>query len=220
MTQAATASITNPAITVSAIRLINGEPRMLDLDIAKSLGFVNPHQIRPLIKRHLSGLNAFGSVSPTWEKPSSKGGRPSHVFYLNEEQAIFITAKSDTPRAAEITVEMVRVFRAYLEEQRKPVEVRQHRRRAPEPKSVPLHFEPGSDFLRDLYTTVMNANLRVEEGQEPNFGKALESVFADLVTKASGGKPSGKYFGDYNWDRIKGVSNVDLSKARKVVPAH
>lgn len=49
---------------------------------------------------------------------------------------------------------------------------------------------------------------------------ALESVFADLVTKASGGKPSGKYFGDYNWSRIKGVANVNLSTARKVVPAH
>lgn len=221
MTQATAVSTTNLAITVSDLDVRSGVARVEDLTLARALGFADPHMIRTLIKRHIVALQQFGEVSVMQRKPGAQGGRPSQVFYLNEEQAIFITAKSDTPRAAEITVEMVRVFRAYLEERRCPVKVRQHRRRAPapEPKAVPLHFEPGSDFLRDLYTTVMNANLRVEEGQEPNFGKALESVFADLVTKASGGKPSGKYFGDYNWNRIKGVANVDLSKARKVVPA-
>ncbi|MFG1302184.1 hypothetical protein V5F49_20565 [Xanthobacter sp. V3C-3] len=209
-------------ITVSDLEVRDGVARVEDLRLAKALGFSDIHMIRTLIKRHIEALQQFGTVSVIQRKPGAKGGRPSTVFYLNEEQAIFITAKSDTPKAAEITVEMVRVFRAYLDEQRKPVKVRPHRRTLPNPKtgSVPLHFQPGSDFLRDLYTTVMSANLRVEEGQEPNFGKALESVFADLVTKASGGKPSGKYFGDYNWDRIKGVENVNLSAARKVVPAH
>ncbi len=115
-------------ITVSDLQVQNGEPKVQDLVLAKALGFSNPHQIRPLIKRHLSALNAFGEVSPTWEKPGAKGGRPSRMFFLNEEQAIYITAKSDTPRAAEITVEMVRVFRDYLKGEVKTVKVRSPRR--------------------------------------------------------------------------------------------
>ena len=188
MTQADAVSTTNLAITVSDLEVRGGVPQIMDLRLAAALGFANPHQIRPLIKRHLSALNEFGAVSPVWEKPSAKGGRPSTVFYLNEEQAIYITAKSDTPRAAEITVQMVRVFRAHLAG--KPVQVRQHRRALPaEPQPLPF----GADLARDFYEAVMSANVRVERGEEPNFGKALEGVLCDLVTAHVGGIPlSGK----------------------------
>lgn len=208
------------ALALTDINAVAGEPRISHRRLAGALGFTQVHKMAHLVERHIEALQRFGEVSSTVDGTGPKGGRPGKTYWLNKRQALYLCTKSETMNATEVVISMVDVFDAYLSD--RPVKVRQHRRAlpAPEPKSVPLHFEPGSDFLRDLYTTVMNANLRVEEGQEPNFGKALESVFADLVTKASGGKPSGKYFGDYNWDRIKGVANVNLSTARKVAPAH
>lgn len=123
-------------ITVSDLEVRDGDPRVEDLTLARALGFGNAHDIRTLIKRHMEVLQQFGEVSVAQRRPGAKGGRPSTVYYLNEEQAIFITAKSDTPRAAEITVEMVRVFRAYLKgtsDADEVIPVRAHTRRRPKP---------------------------------------------------------------------------------------
>jgi len=189
MTQAAVVSTTNLAITVSDLEVREGVTRIEDLKLAAVLGFTNPHMIRTLIARHFKALHAFGMVHIEERKSGPKGGRPSTVYYLNEEQAIYITAKSDTPKAAEITVQMVRVFRDYLAAG-KPVKVREHRRALPaEPQPLPF----GADLARDFYEAVMSANVRVERGEEPNFGKALEGVLCDLVTAHVGGIPlSGK----------------------------
>ena len=188
MTQAAVVSTTNLAITVSDLEVRDGAARIEDLKLAAALGFADRHMIRPLIKRHIEALQQLGEVSVMQRKPGATGGRPSTVFYLNEEQAIYVTAKSDTPRAAEITVQMVRVFRAHLAG--KPVQVRRHRRALPaEPQPLPF----GADLARDFYEAILSANVRVERGEEPNFGKALEGVLCDLVTAHVGGIPlSGK----------------------------
>jgi phage antirepressor YoqD-like protein len=47
------------------------------------------------------------------ETAGNKGGRPGRAYYLNRRQAIFITAKSETPTATEITIEIVDRFDAY-----------------------------------------------------------------------------------------------------------
>lgn len=84
------------------------------------------HAIRRLVKRHQETLRQFGEVvSDDDRKP--QGGRPSRAFHLNKRQCIYITAKSDTPRAAEITVQMVEVFDAYTAG-RKPIAVKAHTR--------------------------------------------------------------------------------------------
>nr|WP_222532535.1 phage antirepressor KilAC domain-containing protein [Azospirillum sp. 412522] len=44
---------------------------------------------------------------------SPKGGRPGKAHYLNRKQAIFITAKSETAEATEITIEIIERFDAY-----------------------------------------------------------------------------------------------------------
>jgi hypothetical protein len=135
MTQAAAVSTTNLAITVSDLEVRDGIARVEDLTLARALGFTSPHNIRALIRRYRSDLAVFGEVFFMCKKPTSAGGRPGETFYLNEEQAIFITAKSDTPKAAEITVEMVRVFRAYMKGQTPDdlTPVRAHTRRRPKP---------------------------------------------------------------------------------------
>lgn len=179
-------------ITVADLQVQNGEPRVEDLMLAQALGFADPHSIRRLVRRYRPELAVFGEVFSKRKKPTSVGGRPGEAYFLNEEQAIFITAKSDTPRAAEITVEMVRVFRDYLKGELKPVKVKAHRRALPQPAAP----QAGSDLpfgftlARELYSAVMAANVRIERGIERDFGKALEGVLGDIVTRHYGGDPS------------------------------
>jgi len=188
-------------ITISDLHVQKGAPRVEDVVLARALGFSEPLNIRKLIRRYLPDLAVFGEVFSKRKKPTSVGGRPGETFYLNEEQAIFITAKSDTPKAAEITVEMVRVFRAYLTEQRKPAKAREHQRALPGPdleariaviEAQIKMMAAAAVTERELYGIAMNANIRVENGEEPNHGKALENVMADRVTRSYGGTPSGK----------------------------
>ncbi|XEY18207.1 hypothetical protein ABMY26_22830 [Azospirillum sp. HJ39] len=60
----------------------------------------------------MDALTTFGEVSRQAEKPSRRGGRPSKSFYLTKRQALYITAKSDTERAALVTIQMVELFDA------------------------------------------------------------------------------------------------------------
>lgn len=112
---------------------INGEPRIEDLRLAEALGFSLPRMIRKLIRRHLEALRQFGEVCAKWNKPSDRGGRPSQTYWLSKRQALYITAKSDTERAALVTVQMVEVFDAVTSGRGLPK--RQRRSRVPQPVS-------------------------------------------------------------------------------------
>ena len=92
---------------------IDGEPRIRDLDLAARLGFSDPHEIRRLIARHAASIAELGVSVTVPETSGIKGGRPGKAHYLNRKQAIFITAKSETSKATEITIEIVERFDAY-----------------------------------------------------------------------------------------------------------
>ena len=92
------------------MREVDGAPRILDLDLAERLGFANPIDIRKLVRRHKAALAALGTVATM---ATVKRGQKAGEFYLNRRQAIFVTAKSETVAATEITVEIVRKFDAY-----------------------------------------------------------------------------------------------------------
>lgn len=92
------------------IARVEGEPRILDVDLATRLGFAKPAKIRELIKRHAVSLAHMGPL-PTVGRVIN-GGRAVES-YLNRKQAIFITAKSDTPQATDITIEIIQRFDAY-----------------------------------------------------------------------------------------------------------
>lgn len=92
------------------IEAVEGEPRIRDLDLAERLGFDRPLNIRNLIKRHAASLNAMGPLFTV--KRVINGGEATE-FYLNRKQAIFITAKSETPQATDITIEIIEKFDAY-----------------------------------------------------------------------------------------------------------
>jgi hypothetical protein len=147
----------------------DGTPRILDLRLAERLGFADRHKIRLLIERHRNALERFGEVSatvaetlsplggrpavgrtvdlnkisatPVMENFRPLGGRPGRAYWLNRKQALYLCAKSETPRAAEVTIQMVEVFDQFLglRDEAKTVKVREHWRRPPtsEPTETP-----------------------------------------------------------------------------------
>lgn len=94
------------------INAVDGEARIGDLDLAKRIGFSRPAKIRELIGRHRASLEALG-VLPTVGTTHEANGRTFNAYMLNRKQAIFITAKSDTPAATDITIEIIEKFDAY-----------------------------------------------------------------------------------------------------------
>ena len=93
--------------------LIEKELRILDIDLAQRLGFERPRDIRKLINRYSDELDEMGVRATVAQTPSAAGGRPAMAFYLNRKQAIFITTKSETKDAINVTIEIIKKFEAY-----------------------------------------------------------------------------------------------------------
>ncbi len=101
-----------PSLKIEDLEIINDEPRIADFVLAKSIGFSRERDIRPLIERNLDVLSNFGSIARHVSR-LGKTKQEATVYHLNEKQALYIIAKSNTPTAAEMTVAMVEVFHAY-----------------------------------------------------------------------------------------------------------
>lgn len=95
------------------VAAVEGEARILDTDLAARLAFERPRDIRKLIERHLPALRELGVCATVEQTSGPAGGRPGEAFYLNKKQAVFITAKSETARATEITIEVIQRFDDY-----------------------------------------------------------------------------------------------------------
>lgn len=108
---AGTALITSE-LSAADLTSMEGEPRVLDIRLAEALGFLAPHRIRALIRRHHSALAALGRVSTTVVETSAKGGRPGKAFWLTKKQALYVCTKSETPKATEATIRLVDVYDA------------------------------------------------------------------------------------------------------------
>lgn len=213
MEQAVTAYSTSALSAADLNTTINCEPRIMDLRLAEVLGFDRTRDIRKLIKRHEAVLKGFAEVCATWRKPSAAGGRPGQTYWLSKKQALFITAKSDTERAALVTVQMVEVFDAVTSGATPPVTVKAYRRARPKPAlpaptTRPKPFESGSDLLRDLACAVMTARVRIQDGEAVDPLRALEDVLKDRLAKNEGRAPSGKQLGDWDSGRIVGYRNI------------
>lgn len=186
------------ALTVADLNItVNHEPRIQDERLAGALGFPRPRKIKDLISRHLEALQRFGEVCTTMGQTTERGGRPGKTYWLNKKQALYLCTKSVTANATEVTIGMVEVFDAYQQGKlgEKPVKVRAHRRALPSPAAAPASNQDaygapfGVEIAREMYRAIMSANVRVERGQAPDFGSALEAVFSDIVTQLYGGDP-------------------------------
>ncbi|WP_299444617.1 hypothetical protein [uncultured Rhodospira sp.] len=99
-------------MTDLTITAVEGEPRILDTDLAVKLGYMNPRNIRTLIKRHMGRVAELGRCCTVKHRPE-RGGHEEERFYLNRRQALFIITQAGTETALEITTEVVRKFDAY-----------------------------------------------------------------------------------------------------------
>lgn len=93
--------------------LLEGELRVLDTDLAERLQFERPRDIRKLVTRWRAELDRLGVCAAMAQTSGARGGRPTTAYYLNRKQAIFITAKSETPIATDITIEIIHRFDEY-----------------------------------------------------------------------------------------------------------
>jgi len=92
---------------------INGEPRVLDLEIAGRLIYENEYMIRQLIERNRSELERYGVLFTAKKTSGIEGGRPGIEYWLNEPQSVLVCMLSKTPRAADVRQELIEVFLAY-----------------------------------------------------------------------------------------------------------
>jgi hypothetical protein len=91
---------------------VNGEARVLDLDIAARLEFERPRKIRELIERNMLELERYGTLPRRGATPEG-GGPTATEYWLNEGQALLICALSKTLRSADVRQELIEVFLAY-----------------------------------------------------------------------------------------------------------
>lgn len=209
MTQAARTD-TTLAISVADLAVKDGDERVSHRRLAAALGMSADWKLRQLVERNIVEFQRFGEVSTTAVETSAKGGRPGKLLWLNEGQAILAAVRSDAPRAADVRYQVIMAFMAYRQQRlAKPVHVREHDRRTSTTIDKAISLKRSADrlerlvdqmelpaqvpdFLRHFYVAVMSANLRVETGEVPNFGKALERTLADRIVALMGGKPSGE----------------------------
>lgn len=87
------------------------DPVVLDLDLAKRLGYARPIDVRKLVRRLRDDgtLNDY-EVIATVAKTSAKGGRPATAYWLRESGALKVMAKSDTPNAIAGLDKMIRAY--------------------------------------------------------------------------------------------------------------
>jgi len=103
-------SFDDEAGTTDEIVAIDGEARIRDITLGRDLEFDRPRDIRKLIERHLEPLQQFGTCATVARVVR---GNPVTEYLLNRNQAIFIAAKSETPKATELVIGVIKKLDAY-----------------------------------------------------------------------------------------------------------
>ncbi|SMH29493.1 hypothetical protein [Azospirillum agricola] len=98
------------AATDDEIVAVDGEARIRDLTLGRDLEFDRPRKIRELIERHIETLRLLGTC-PTVGRVVR--GNAVTEYLLNRNQAIFIAAKSETPKATELVIGVIKKLDAY-----------------------------------------------------------------------------------------------------------
>jgi hypothetical protein len=99
-----------PELTVSDLDAVDGEPRILDLTVAKRLGFVRPRAVRQLIERSRIELETYGLIAT---RCGAYRNQQFTEYWLNETQALLVCVLSRTERAAEVRRALIAVFTAW-----------------------------------------------------------------------------------------------------------
>lgn len=110
------------ALAISDLCVVEGEGRLLDVRIAARLGYDRPRDIRKLIERRREALERVGSLRHGVASPHQGGGRPGTEYLLNRKQALLICMWSETPTAADIQIEIVDVYDAWIGQRALPLQ--------------------------------------------------------------------------------------------------
>lgn len=94
---------------------IEGEPRVLDVEIGTRLGMARPTNIRQTVEANLEELGQYGTVHAERAPFETGNGtvKETKVYRLNEEQALTICALSRAPKAKVVRAGLVRTFVAW-----------------------------------------------------------------------------------------------------------
>lgn len=162
------------ALTIRDLSVVAGEPRVHDLEIAKRLGFERPRDIRKLIDRNMGELQRYGQLVPMAEYRATAGrnpgiprhggaviekqgrGQPVKGWLLNEGQTLLISAKADTPAAADVRYQMISVCMAYRAGALK--KVAQPRRAGPD-RPLPEHASSHPGWRDPLAPVLERQNM-------------------------------------------------------------
>lgn len=93
----------------------DAEHRIQDLELARKLGFARPRAIRDLVQRLIRDGKLNDSDIRRTVRQTQSVGRPATEFWLTMEQALYVTAKSETATADEILKAVIKVFLAARE---------------------------------------------------------------------------------------------------------
>ena len=91
---------------------VDSELRVRDEDVGILLAFSRPRDVRKLIDNHRDKLLTMGTL-PVFQEATT--GRPSETTYLNRDQALYVTLKSETEKAFEVQMEIIRCYSQYLD---------------------------------------------------------------------------------------------------------
>ena len=81
--------------------------------LARLMGVAEQRTVARLILRHLQWLNEINRVATGATRPDG-GGHEWTQYWLDQEQCIYVLAKSDMPVANDITVRVVKLFRRVM----------------------------------------------------------------------------------------------------------
>jgi len=101
------------ALTQDHLEVVEGEPRVRDLDLAERLGFHTPGNLRRLIKRNSDEFVRYGFLASVAKIPDRRGGRPGTEYWLNEPQALLVCMFARTRNSADVREQLIRVFMAW-----------------------------------------------------------------------------------------------------------
>jgi len=186
------------AITFSEPLLINDtaiftdaeqNPYVRDIELAGKLGFTRPRKIRDMIVRHKTNLEKYGSLIQL-QRDTSNGGAPAREYYLNEPQALWLIAKSETTKADQILHSMIVVFTNYRAMQtHKPVEQWAFPAKGPGVEVVPYKERITSDDLHAFHRKLVEDDLPkavqlLIGGKESSLFRATQTYLQNAVVNA------------------------------------
>ena len=172
--------------------LIDGEPRVVDVDLATDLDREGGRYIRKLVKRHLPRLENQGKLLCFHEKGELGYGSPINgdilpllraeglvattgvkptIAFLNKRQARWIVAKSDTDAADDLLERLFDLYDAWEAGTLGPA------RPAVEPPTAP---DPDG---RQALLEGLRASVRAKEDVDLNFFHREGIVFAAVLTR-------------------------------------